>query len=347
MDLFSEYDRSQVFAWNQDEPTSKPGVVHDYVYAKVQEQPDAQAVCAWDGEYTYRELGGLSEKLAHHLAELGSGPEVLIPHCFSKSKLAAVVMLAIMKSGSACVGLSSSHPRTRVQDIIENCAATIAVVAKENIGVVDGLVNRVVVVDEAFLANLPEPSPGAQLPKALPHNPAFVSFTSGSTGKPKGIVLEHESLITSILAHGPEWGVDQSARVLQFSAYAFDASVSDTFTTLVGGGTVCIPHEKDRVDDLVGAINRLGVNWAFLTPRVLSLLTPELVPGLKTVVLGGEAISKEDIARWTDKICIRIVYGPTECTIYSMGSEPLNSQSDPLCLGHAVGTRLWIWQISI
>ncbi|KAI2791865.1 hypothetical protein POX_c04745 [Penicillium oxalicum] len=342
VDLFSEYDRSQVFAWNQDEPTSKPGVVHDYVYAKVQEQPDAQAVCAWDGEYTYRELGGLSEKLAHHLAELGSGPEVLIPHCFSKSKLAAVVMLAIMKSGSACVGLSSSHPRTRVQDIIENCAATIAVVAKENIGVVDGLVNRVVVVDEAFLANLPEPSPGAQLPKALPHNPAFVSFTSGSTGKPKGIVLEHESLITSILAHGPEWGVDQSARVLQFSAYAFDASVSDTFTTLVGGGTVCIPHEKDRVDDLVGAINRLGVNWAFLTPRVLSLLTPELVPGLKTVVLGGEAISKEDIARWTDKICIRIVYGPTECTIYSMGSEPLNSQSDPLCLGHAVGTRLWI-----
>ncbi|KAF7715229.1 Nonribosomal peptide synthase (NRPS) [Penicillium ucsense] len=342
LDLFSEHDRTQILAWNQDEPKAKPGVVHDYIYAKARQQPEAQAVCAWDGQYTYKELDHLSEKLAHHLAELGAGPEVLIPHCFPKSKLAAVVMLAIMKSGSAGVGLSSSHPRTRVQDIVENCAAKISVVSASNVSIVDGLVDRVVVVDEAFLENLPAPTPDTPLPRAEPHNPAFVSFTSGSTGKPKGIVLEHRSLITSILAHGPEWGVDNTARVLQFSAYAFDASVSDTFTTLVGGGTICIPHEKDRVDDLVGAIHRLNVNWAFLTPRVLSLLTPELVPTLKTVVLGGEAISKEDIARWTDAICIRVVYGPTECTIYSMGTMPLDSRSDPLCLGHAVGTRLWV-----
>jgi amino acid adenylation domain-containing protein/non-ribosomal peptide synthase protein (TIGR01720 family) len=251
-------------------------------------------------------------------------------------------MMAIMKSGSAGVGLSAAHPRTRIQDIIENCAASIAVVAEQNVSVVEGIIEHIVVIDEAFLAHLPAPQPNVRLPQAQPCNPAFVSFTSGSTGKPKGIVLEHGSLITSILAHGSSWGVDQSARVLQFSAYAFDASVSDTFTTLVGGGTICIPHEKDRVDDLVGAINRLNINWAFLTPRVLSLLSPEAVPTLKTVILGGEAISREDIDRWTEAICIRIVYGPTECTIYSMGTDPLTKDSDPACLGHAVGTRLWV-----
>ncbi|OJJ42483.1 hypothetical protein ASPZODRAFT_137284 [Penicilliopsis zonata CBS 506.65] len=344
IDLFTEQDRARIFAWNKEEPAEAPGVVHDYFYAQVDRQPNAPAVCAWDGGYTYAELDYLSEKLAHHLARLGAGPEVLIPHCFDKSKLATVVMVAIMKSGSAGVGLSSAHPASRLQDIIENCAAHIAVVATKNAALLSGMpgMEHIVVVDEAFLDGLPAPDRSVALPQAQPCNPAFVSFTSGSTGKPKGIVLEHRSLITSILAHGTEWGIDQSARVLQFSAYAFDASVSDTFTTLVGGGTICIPDEKDRVDDLAGAINRLGVNWAFLTPRVLGLLSPALVPTLKTVVLGGEAISREDIAPWTEAISLRIVYGPTECTIYSMGTDPLTRDSDPASLGHAVGTRLWV-----
>ncbi|KAE8392552.1 hypothetical protein BDV23DRAFT_54358 [Aspergillus alliaceus] len=342
IDLFDEKDRAQIFEWNKVEPVGESGCVHEYFYEQVSKQPDAQAVCAWDGEYTYSQLDLLSEKLAHHLAQLGAGPEVLIPHCFEKSKLATVTMLAIMKSGSAGVGLSSAHPISRIQDILDGCQARIAVVAAQHAKLLEGLVQHVVVVDEAFLEYLPAPTHSASLPKTQPSNPAFISFTSGSTGKPKGIILEHRSLITSIQAHGSEWGVNAGSRVLQFSAYAFDASVSDTFTTLIRGGTVCIPSEKDRVDDLAGAINRLGANWAFLTPRVLSLLSPQSVPTLKTVVLGGEAISREDISPWVDALELRIVYGPTECTIYSMGTDPLTRDSDPAGLGHAVGTRLWV-----
>ncbi|QMW34815.1 hypothetical protein F9C07_2280446 [Aspergillus flavus] len=342
IDLFNEQDRAQIFEWNKIEPVAESGCVHEYFYDQAKKQPDAQAVCAWDGEYTYSELDLLSEKLAHHLAKLGAGPEVLIPHCFEKSRLATVTMVAIMKSGSAGVGLSSAHPLSRIQDILDGCQARVAVVSAQHAKLLEGLVEHIVVVDESFLDELPAPTDNCTLPQAQPSNPAFVSFTSGSTGKPKGIVLEHRSLITSIQAHGSEWGVGPGSRVLQFSAYAFDASVSDTFTTLTRGGTVCIPCEKDRVDDLAGAINKLGVNWAFLTPRVLGLLSPETVPTLKTVVLGGEAISREDIAPWTDALELRIVYGPTECTIYSMGTEPLTADSDPAGLGHAVGTRLWV-----
>ncbi|GAB1200474.1 hypothetical protein APSETT444_009847 [Aspergillus pseudonomiae] len=342
IDLFNDQDRAQIFEWNKAEPVAESGCVHEYFYDQVKKQPDAQAVCAWDGEYTYSQLDVLSEKLAHHLAKLGAGPEVLIPHCFEKSKLATVTMVAIMKSGGAGVGLSSAHPLSRIQDILDGCQARVAVVSAQHAKLLEGLVEHIVVVDESFLAELPAPTDNCTLPQAQPSNPAFVSFTSGSTGKPKGIVLEHRSLITSIQAHGSEWGVGPGSRVLQFSAYAFDASVSDTFTTLTRGGTVCIPCEKDRVDDLAGAIHKLRVNWAFLTPRVLGLLSPETVPTLKTVVLGGEAISREDISPWTDALELRIVYGPTECTIYSMGTDPLTADSDPAGLGHAVGTRLWV-----
>jgi hypothetical protein len=32
------------------EPVAALGVVHEYFYAQVLQRPDAQAVCAWDGE---------------------------------------------------------------------------------------------------------------------------------------------------------------------------------------------------------------------------------------------------------------------------------------------------------
>lgn len=341
LDLFNERDHQQIFQWNYQEPVGIDGCVHDFVRERVKKQPHAQAICSWDGEFTYAELDDLSDRLAHHLVELGAGPEVMIPHCFDKSKWAAVSMYAIMKAGGATVGLSPAHPVTRIQSIIENCGARIVLVAPQHTRLMEGLVEHLIVIEPSFIEGLLAPQ-DATLPKTTSKNPAFVSFTSGSTGKPKGIVLEHGSLITSIQAHGSQWGINPGSRVLQFSAYAFDASVSDTFTTLVRGGTVCIASEKDRLDDLAGAINTLDVNWAFLTPRVLSTLSADAVPGLRTVVLGGEALSKEDIAPWTDSLELRLVYGPTECTIFSTGTEPVTATSDPLCIGRAVGTRVWV-----
>ncbi|PGH20058.1 hypothetical protein AJ80_03708 [Polytolypa hystricis UAMH7299] len=342
VDLFNERDHQKIWQWNKEEPVAINGCVHDYVYEQVLAQPNAQAVCAWDGEFTYAQLDELSTKLAHHIADLGVGPEVLVPHCFDKSKWSTVSTYAIMKAGGAGVGLSSSHPLSRIQSIIEGCNAKIVLVAPQHAELLEGLVEHIVVVDPSFVECLPAPPKDQPLPRAAPHNPAFVSFTSGSTGKPKGIVLEHRSLITTLRAHGSKWGINRGTRVLQFASYAFDASVSDTYTTLVRGGTVCIPSEKERLDDLAGAINRLGVDWAFLTPRVLGLLSPKTVPGLKSVILGGEALSREDIAPWADSIDLRLVYGPTECTIYSSGTDPVTSTSDPASIGRAVATRLWV-----
>ncbi|RDL30479.1 uncharacterized protein BP5553_10357 [Venustampulla echinocandica] len=342
LDLFNERDRSQVWTWNKQEPLAIEGVVHDYFHEQVLAQPDAPAVFSWDGEFTYRELDQFSNRLAFYLSYRGVGPEILVPHCFDKSKWATVVMVAIMKAGGAGVGLSPAHPVSRLSSIIENCDAKVTIVAPQHAHLFEEINTSTIIVDRQFIQSLPGVVEGSRLPKVHPSNPAFVSFTSGSTGKPKGIVLEHRSLITSIQAHGSEWGIGPGSRVIQFSAYAFDAAVSDTFTTLSRGGCVCIPSEHDRTNDLAAAMTHMEVNWAFLTPRVLGTLSPATVPFLKTVVLGGEAISSEDIDPWTADISLRIVYGPTECTIFSMGTDPLTPASDPTGLGHGVGTRVWI-----
>lgn len=41
----------------------------------------------------------------------------------------------------------------------------------------------------------------------------------------------------------------------------------EILSTLVVGGVVCIPSDSDRINDIPGAIKRMGVTWTLLTVR--------------------------------------------------------------------------------
>lgn len=80
----------QVRKWNAETTLTRnvqplDRCVHDVIADRVAENPDGEAVCAWDGSFTYRELHQVSDTLAAHLQQLGVGPEVLVPLCFDKS----------------------------------------------------------------------------------------------------------------------------------------------------------------------------------------------------------------------------------------------------------------------
>ena len=90
LNCLSQSNLDQVSMWN-DEATLTQHVqpldqcIHDVIADRVAENPDSEAVCAWDGSFTYRELGHVTDTLAAHLVNLGVGPEVLVPLCFDKS----------------------------------------------------------------------------------------------------------------------------------------------------------------------------------------------------------------------------------------------------------------------
>ncbi|KAF1999851.1 hypothetical protein P154DRAFT_492792 [Amniculicola lignicola CBS 123094] len=46
------------------------------------------------------------------------------------------------------------------------------------------------------------------------------------------------------------------------------------------GTCVCTPSEHERVNELAQTACRMQANWAFLTPSMLSLLTPADIPSL-------------------------------------------------------------------
>jgi non-ribosomal peptide synthetase component F/aryl carrier-like protein len=166
-------------------------------------------------------------------------------------------------------------------------------------------------------------------------------LSSGSTGKPKGVLISHEALSTSVRAHGSFFGLNSRSRVLQYTSYTFDPCITEIFGALLYKGCICIPTEHGRINDLAKCINELRVNWAFLTPSVVKLIQPLDVPNLQTLVLGGEAVSQDEVKVWADKVSLINGYGPTEATIFCLGT-PILPESSAKTIGRAIASRSWV-----
>ena len=89
-------------------------------------------------------------------------------------------------------------------------------------------------------------------------------------------------------------------------------------------------------------MNDLNVNWAFLTPSVVSLLSPSDVPELKVLTLGGEALTSENVRRWADSVTVQNTYGPAECTVGCAVREYEDGNGDPRNIGFPIGSLAWI-----
>lgn len=98
VDLFTEHDHKQILQWNGQSKSATPSdYVHQLIAKKAVENPDMQAVCAWDGDLTYGELDESVMTIASHLRKCGVDAKSLVPVISDKSRWAVVAMLAVLK----------------------------------------------------------------------------------------------------------------------------------------------------------------------------------------------------------------------------------------------------------
>jgi amino acid adenylation domain-containing protein/non-ribosomal peptide synthase protein (TIGR01720 family) len=338
----SERDHQQILNWNRDMPETINDCVHKVIERQARLQPDAPAIRGWDANFSYSELDHASSKLAMYLARLNIGPEMLVPVCFEKSSWTIVAMVAILKAGAAVVPLDPNHPQAALDIRIRDTKAQIILTAPNMVQLFDDLVPHAISVSSSLLEKLPDLDGDEPCGSVQPKNPCFVIYTSGSTGTPKGVVLEHRNIVTSADAHGSCFGFGPGTRVLQFSAYTFDNSLEDIFTTLMRGACVCVISENDRYNNLASAINEMDVNFMDLTPTIASFLRPSQVPKVRGVCLGGEPITKENVEIWDKAVQLHGCYGPSECSINSTWNGSLGRTSEPSNLGRSIGSVSWI-----
>lgn len=341
--VFSEQDMQLIRTWNAYEPEVFDDTVPSRFFQQVANHPHKVAVSAFDGEFTYTELGDLASMLAQELVKHGAGPEMLIPICLNKSRWAIVAIIGILISGAAYVPLSPEYPASRNRQIIETSKSTIVVCSPAYESRFATLLNCIIPVSEATIRQLPA-CRSPILARAKSDDTCYVIFTSGSTGVPKGVVMEHRSIVTSSMAICNGLHITPESRVFQFCSFLFDVSVGETLTALMCGATVCVPSDEQRTTDLAAAITSLGATWAFLTPSVASTLDgPHAVPTLKTLVAGGEAMTGEIIEKWASGLKLYNGYGPTEGAVFAVTNDQVSTQRDPSNIGQMLKSgRVWL-----
>jgi amino acid adenylation domain-containing protein len=298
-------------------------------------------VYAWDGNLTYRELDELSTRVACRLVDEAVEPDTLVPLLFEKSQWAPISILGAMKAGVSFLLLDPALPVGRLQFIIEQVEAKAIVSSHANHKLASDLCPKVIIAGPGLPAGRrakPIKVPG---PSSL-DSVNYMIFTSGTTGIPKGVTITHRNSASAIKNQVDTFRYTAESRVYDFSTNSFDGSLLNMFTTLVAGGCLCVPSEQDRRNNLGESINSLRANAVFLTPSVAELLSPEQVPCLKTLILGGEAVRVKDIQRWWKATRVFTIYGPSECTPISISNPSPVTPEQATRLGRGCGVATWI-----
>lgn len=340
----SAEDLQSIWTWNGELPQTVDSCVHDLIAETVRRQPEAPAICAWDGGLTYRQLDLLSTRLASHLIRCGTLKGAVVPLCFEKSIWMPVAQLAVMKAGCTALGMDTSQPIDRLRAIVKQIKPTHIICSSTNQALAVDLAedSATIVVDSAHLANLDTTEMPAKLPEVSPSSELYMIFTSGSTGIPKGVLVTHSNFSSAIRHQQAAHGFEASLRVYDFASYAFDVAWSNLLQTLACGGCLCVPSDADRKNDLAGSMERLRVNYAHFTPSTARLLPPSTVRSLRTLVVGGERLSTEWAEKWTSMVNLKDTYGPSECTTTSTIATVNDMRFLGGNIGSGFGVNAWI-----
>ncbi|KAG0155453.1 hypothetical protein PDIDSM_1030 [Penicillium digitatum] len=322
--------------------------IHQIIHSLSKTQGDHIALWAADGQLTYAELDIISSRLARHLQTLGVEPGMFIPVCFNKTLWAVVTMLAINKAGAAFVTLDASQPLSRLKLIVKQLnGPPLGLTSPQNQNLMGEVITPTLAVDAQTMLRLGrkkadevEDTDYCDWP-IDPTAPSYCFFTSGSTGEPKGCLVDHAAL-ASLQTHYKALHLNSASRVLQFASFSFGVSLIEIWCTLAAGGTVCMPSDSDRVSRLADAIEKMAINWAFVTPTVLGTIDPDAVPGLRCIMVAGEPLKKAQISLWAKRTRLFQAYGFTEWAGVCCVSPQINSIADIGIIGKPANARCWL-----
>lgn len=344
LEAVSPEEKMEIACWNQREISPVERCVHEFIHDKCLETPNAPAVCAWDGELTYREFWDLASSFANYLVSRGVGPEVFVPVCLDKSAWSMVTLISILIAGGGYVPLDPHHPVSRHEEILKDVGANMILCTPKYTNRYTRVVKTVIPISKDTLKAYGSLNVTARnRTKVKPSNMAYTLFTSGSTGRAKGIVVEHRNAVSSIMGFAPMTLMGPKSRVFQFASLTFDAAIMETFAILMVGGCICVPSEDERLNDVAGAIRRLNVTWTFLTPSIASIIEPSSVPSLEILIVGGEKMSQEVITKWANVLHLMNGYGPTETVVFAVVDTAVAASRDPARIGYGIPCTLtWI-----
>lgn len=288
--------------------------------------PDAIALSSSEERLSHREFDRRVNRLAHHLRELGAGPERPVGVLLERSVDLVVAIVAVVRAGAPYLPLDPAHPAPRNADVLRDADAELVVTTAALGEPADGAPRRAgctaVAVDADARRIASRPADGS-LPAPLPDQLAYVFYTSGSTGRPKGVMVTHRAAHNQIRWQIDRFGLGPGEAVLLKTNVTFDDSVVEVFATLASGARLVLaePHGHRDPEYLRTVMAEEEVTYVRFVPTMLAALLEHggdaPLPALRVVKSAGEALSQELAGRCLGALDAELfnAYGPTETAV--------------------------------
>ncbi|XOI99323.1 amino acid adenylation domain-containing protein [Paenibacillus polymyxa] len=326
LEIINERDKNRILY----EFNSRADYSHDKSIIQLFEEqanrvPHHTALIFEDITISYQELNERANRLAHYLIHKGVGSNVLVGIMGERSIEMVTGILGILKAGGAYLPIDSKYPTQRIKMLLDDSSTGVFLVQSTHMDVIQQLDCRVeiIVTDqiEGELSRESSENPGCS------HNPrdlAYVMYTSGSTGKPKGVMVEHKSVVR-LVRNTNYVEFSEGDRILQTGAMFFDASTFEIWGALLNGIELVLVEEQTllHAEELGQEIKNKHITTMWLTSPLFNQLVQQdvkIFAGLKTLIVGGDALSWEHINQVrTAHPTLKLVngYGPTENTTFS------------------------------
>ena len=297
--------------------------IHALIAEQAERSPDATAVVFGDQALSYRQLNRRANQLAHLLRARGVGPDVLVGIAAQRSLELVVGLLGILKAGGAYVPLDPEYPQERLAYMIEDSGISLLLAQAQVALPVGANCQRIdLAPGDAWLAAHSDAAPAVATDA---EHLAYVIYTSGSTGKPKGVAVRQGGLANHMQWMQQAFAVQASDRVLQKTAFSFDASVWEFWLPLMSGAQLVVaePGLVLEPEPFWQAVQAQQITLLQMAPSLLTALLAERRAGqmdsVRLLLMGGEALPRALVqqvcAGWNGQVIN--LYGPTEATIDS------------------------------
>ncbi|MFE0174969.1 amino acid adenylation domain-containing protein [Streptomyces sp. NPDC059002] len=329
--LTDEEHRRVLTDWNDTGDETPPASLADVVRRQAADNPHRIALVGDGDALTYAQLDRRADRLAHLLRRRGCGPEDIVALALPRSAEMVVAIVAAGRAGAAYLPVDPDYPADRIAFMLTDARPALLVTTTRSAPPAGTGPERIVLDDPGTAAELDAAADsGDAHPPCPPAHMAYVIYTSGTTGRPKGVVVTHAGLASLAAAKTERMAVGPDSRVLQFASPSFDASVTELVAAFTVGATLVVPPAGPLVgEELERVLVGERVSHAVLPPVAVASLDEPRLPGLRTLVMAGEACPAELAATWSGNRRTINAYGPTEATVCATMSEPLSGESAP------------------
>jgi amino acid adenylation domain-containing protein len=307
-------------------PAGNARTLVDLLMPVIERSPRQPAIVDRGMQWDYGQLGEHCRNIIAELGAAGVGEGSLVP-VVGHGGAAFVGTLATMLSGAAAVPIDSRQPAIDWGNLIEDTAASVAVVAGGG-----DWIDAAAAADHRAVRRIDvEAARGACAARTTqtigagprPDGLAYCIFTSGSTGRPKGVLVEHRSIVNTLTWRQRMVPLGKDDRVLLLFSPQFDAAVGIALTTLSQGGTLVMVDDRAKSDVacLIDQVIRDRITVLPAVPALLQLVAahPRFTEcvSLRQVWAGGEAMPPElpSLVSRLPGVQLWNFYGPTEAAV--------------------------------